>query len=141
MAFLYDLTTILNAGGWGNVTKPVITELDTTPEGELDHNFENYRRIIRIARVAREPKERSLGRGTESGESIVNYTLEIKSYDKTDCDEILDQIRDIMITDNDYSIYSDIRIGVSEDSIGRGIHYEKCPVTCYRTGKARVVPT
>ena len=141
MAFLYDLTTILDSGGWGNVPKPVLSEVPTTLDDEKDHKFENYRRIIRIIPVSRDPIERSLGRGTESGNSTINYTLEIKSYDKTDCIEILDQIRDIMITDNDYSIYSDIRIGTSEEFPGRGVYYMKCPVTCFRTGKTRVVPT
>lgn len=139
MADIYPLTTILKNGSWGTVTEPVIIELPASFDGELSYKFFNFKRGVRVSRQIQSPKERSLGRGTESGESTEAYTIEIKSNTVEDCEDILNQIRDITI-DQDYTIYSDIRVGDVEETPGRGMHYMKCPIICYRTGKTREVP-
>lgn len=140
MADIYSLTTILKNGSWGVVTKPIITELPVNFDGELSYKFFNFKRAVRVSRQVSSPKERSLGRGTESGESTESYTLEIKSNTPADCDDILNQIREITIN-QDYVTYSDIRLGDIEETPGRGLYYMKFPVICYRTGKTREVPT
>jgi hypothetical protein len=151
MVFNFYLTTILNAGSWGAVTKPYIVEYlralgkrDDSSKFDFSR-FDNFRRILRIAVAPLKREEKGFGR-EDDGKSYDTFEVTAKCVTYLDAQNIIEQIRDIIIkstkpNESTYQpTYSDIDIPADVDiSEGRGIFYFSFICHCSKIGKVRTV--
>ena len=93
MAFINNLTTILDDGTWGAVTKPYLCE---TPLFNKDLVM-ILRRAILVALQNEIMSELDIGRAFEGAASVENYNIKIVSVSRSEVKDIAEKIRTIII--------------------------------------------
>lgn len=88
MADHFTLTTVLAAGSWGSVTKPIIKEV---PEYTKQH-LSIARRAIRVSRLVKKYSDDT----PKENDEFASFLVEIRTTSSSDLDNIIDQIRTIL---------------------------------------------
>lgn len=143
MVFEFTVTTIINAGNWGagnfnSIAKPVIREILEEEDIALPRLLV-FKRIIITLQVTTADFEKGLSRNKEASDSFDAFSIWIKDGTRAKEKGIYDKIRDIIIEDNDQTVYSWMEVAEMEYSKDkRGATIGKFGIIGHKTSKSRV---
>ncbi len=143
MGFEFTVTIIIDSGNWGagnfsSITKPVIREI-LEEENIALQRLLIFKRIIITLQVTTTDFEKGFSRDKEASDSFDAFSIWIKDGTRTKMKGIYDKIRDIIIEDNDQTVYSWLEISEMEYSKDkRGATIGKFGIIGHKTSKSRV---
>jgi hypothetical protein len=140
----YLITPIIRNGNWGSgnfssVDKPVIKEIVSEEEDKALERLLRFKRIIIVLISTTSDFEKGISRGKEATQSADFHTIWIKEASRSLTKAIYDKVRDIILVDNDQTVYSWLEVNPFEyNTEKKGVMLGTMEITGHKTSKGRV---